>query len=554
MTGGLLFVIHYCDHRVRYREKNNQLQQRLDAALAAIGRRWDIMIKAKGGYDYYSISKGLKTLDPQQHYLTDGKRDIDWFWEMADAIISMNQNISGQLGNIVGANWSVSYLSPSPGIWWPDNYLPTAMFVLTLQPYVLAYPPVAEAGDPLHVVQGTPFVLDGSASWHPIERQGCKIVQYEWDLDGDMLYNELDPQTAPFLVINKYQKGRVKDKSLLAYFEQKGKYKVHLRVTDDQKRTSFDTMLVFIEDRGGHRPLPVIEGNNLQTGTIYGLVGQSVEFRHSTNVQDPDVDPKLSPTDPSNVQERISGYEWDSDGDGQFNDEKTSMITKTFDRDTQGWVGLRVRNPKGEEGVTYRRFQIETNKPPEAKNLRVVSPEPCETRPVECHVDVSDHNWFQSVKMQWLVNGKEQKPQWWYPATGSPISKFQFTPPDNGEYTVTAIAIDRDNPELKSQQEIKIKVADLPPQPKITLVKCEGRTVKMSAEHGDPAGNLDAPFTSSWDFVGERYPGTTVTSQTPDNVFRAECTYTNPGTYTVTITVTDKDTLTGKGTLQVTVK
>ena len=84
-------------------------------------------------------------------------------------------------------------------------------------------------------------------------------------------------------------------------------------------------------------------------GPYRGVEGAAVTFSASDS------------TSPSEV----SGYEWDLDGDGKFDDASSASPNKTYDSPFEGLVGVRVTNSENESNVAYARVDIaEANRRP----------------------------------------------------------------------------------------------------------------------------------------------------------------------------------------------
>ena len=118
-------------------------------------------------------------------------------------------------------------------------------------------PPVADAGGPYGVAEGTTATLDASGSSDPDDN----IVSYEWDLDGDSLFDDA------FGV------------SVSASFADDGQYIVGLRVTDDEGESDAATAMVTVTNvapvlgsiSGPLGPLPV--GSDVTVSVPFTDVG-----------------------------------------------------------------------------------------------------------------------------------------------------------------------------------------------------------------------------------------------------------------------------------------
>jgi len=127
-----------------------------------------------------------------------------------------------------------------------------------------------------HIVQ---FTATASAP-------GGMIVDYEWDFDGDLVYNEPGDEIA----------ARNDPGPLNVYYQQDGKYSVLVRATDDAGRTAEDSVLIKV----GVLPHAVLLSDNQ-----LGEVPLSITFDGSRSYDE---------------WGTIIDYEWDFDGDQLFNE------------------------------------------------------------------------------------------------------------------------------------------------------------------------------------------------------------------------------------------
>lgn len=88
------------------------------------------------------------------------------------------------------------------------------------------YPPMAEAGGPYTSFEGSPTTLDGSGSSDP----DGTIIAYEWDLDGDGLYDDATGAIPSYTWIDDYNGN------------------IGLKVTDDDGAIDTDTTTVTINN------------------------------------------------------------------------------------------------------------------------------------------------------------------------------------------------------------------------------------------------------------------------------------------------------------------
>ena len=130
-------------------------------------------------------------------------------------------------------------------------------------------------------------------------------MEYQWDLNGDGRYIEVEPSQDPQLYIDSSLKDVFGEKVMKKYFT-KGKHFVNLRVIDEDGVTGEDTVLVSIEESGGHPPLVDLAG-----APYYTVVGDKfiVSCANSIEMDDGEM-----------IKRR--GILWDVNGDGKFEEFK----------------------------------------------------------------------------------------------------------------------------------------------------------------------------------------------------------------------------------------
>jgi len=82
--------------------------------------------------------------------------------------------------------------------------LPPPLFDLHIGLVHINVPPVANAGGPYEGTAGVPLTLNGSGSYDPDESRGDSIVLYEWDLDGDNLYDDATGAVVDYTLSEPY--------------------------------------------------------------------------------------------------------------------------------------------------------------------------------------------------------------------------------------------------------------------------------------------------------------------------------------------------------------
>ncbi len=159
-------------------------------------------------------------------------------------------------------------------------------------------PPIADAGGPYTVDEGTTIALDASGSNDP----DSDIVSYEWDLDNDGQYDDAVGETTTLV------------------FNDNGSYTVGLKVTDSYGEYDTDTTTVTVNDLG---PTAVL------TGDIVLDEGQVGGYDASGSFSSPDT---------------IVSFEWDWDYDGfTFNPYGDTGATQSHAWNDHGTYTVAVR-------------------------------------------------------------------------------------------------------------------------------------------------------------------------------------------------------------------
>lgn len=179
-------------------------------------------------------------------------------------------------------------------------------------------PPVASfTATPASPLTAEDTTLDGSAS---IDPDGAPLTRYEWDLDGDGLF-ELDGGASP---------------TTTAQWATPGTRTVRLRVTDQDGATDVHQIDVVVRNRP---PVPSF------THPTPAVVGSAATFNAGGSA-DPDG--------------TISKYEWDFDGNGTYEQDAGSSATvqHTFLAPGDVTVGLRVTDSNGDSDTTTRTVSV----------------------------------------------------------------------------------------------------------------------------------------------------------------------------------------------------
>ena len=169
------------------------------------------------------------------------------------------------------------------------------------------YSPSADAGDNKTTFSGEAVVFNGAGT----DSDGS-IVKYEWDFDGDGIYDWSSTTTG----------------STTHTYNTAGTYYAVLRVTDDKGATDTDTCIISVSDETVNNP-PIADAGSDQSVSV----GESVSFAGTGTDSDGS----------------ITKYEWDFDGDGTYDWSSTTTGSTTHTYNTAGtyYAVLRVTDDYG---------------------------------------------------------------------------------------------------------------------------------------------------------------------------------------------------------------
>ena len=153
------------------------------------------------------------------------------------------------------------------------------------------------------------------------------IVSYEWDTDGDGVY---DPPVTQTLAMASFTAGP---------------HTIRVRVTDARGRTAVARQVITVSGA---------TGNLAPTAAIYGSasgrVGAAMSFSSFGGDQDG----------------TITATAWDLDEDGQFDDSTAGFASTSFATTGQHFVAVRVTDNQSATGVGVQEIEIHTqNQPPD---------------------------------------------------------------------------------------------------------------------------------------------------------------------------------------------
>jgi hypothetical protein len=298
MTAAGICELAYCDQ-----PKSNT---RVQNALNYLDSHWSY----ENYYAMYGLAKGCRISLPDEITLI-GTRD--WQDEYNQYLVSAQ---SYSLNS--GSRWHY-------GSW----ELGTAFAVLILSPGITTLVPVADAGPDQDMPPDTDIPFDGSGSYHQDPTKS--IVAWEWDVDDSDGVSFSPPDltgSEPTLVGGYPEIGS--DYSVT----------VTLRVTDNVGDTDTDTMVVNITS--GNVP-PIADAG----GPYYGEVNELITFDGSASY-DPNEGPPLN--------DHIVSWDWDMDGDGQYDDASGETIQWSWPTPHSGVIGLKVTDSFGASGTASAEY------------------------------------------------------------------------------------------------------------------------------------------------------------------------------------------------------
>ncbi|MAD80282.1 MAG: hypothetical protein CMJ50_05470 [Planctomycetaceae bacterium] len=285
--------------------------------------------------------------------------------------------------------------------------------------------PTAKAGGPYEGVVGNTITLDGSAS---TDTDGT-IVLYQWDLDSDGQFDDATGVTANFSAVTV------------------GTYTVGLQVTDDDGAQDTDTTSITITAPPNAAP-------TAKAGGPYeGVVGNTITLDGSASVD---------------ADGTVVLYQWDLDGDGQYDD--ANGVSAEFYAAEAGTftVGLQVTDDDGAQNTDTAVLDItDVDEPNHAP--RLAHPIQNQTAPANRRLRLQlrpdtfvDPNAGQSLSYAATQADGSPLPRWL--RFNSQTMTFSGRPlvRDVGQYDVRVTATDSGSPALATSSEFTISVVGHP--------------------------------------------------------------------------------------------
>ena len=350
--------------------------------------------------------------------------------------------------------------------------------------------------------------LDASGS----SDEDGRITTYEWDTDGDGNYGDFDdPEDG---------------ETAQVAFDTGGTYTVSLRVTDNGGKTRTLTKQVTVDN-----PAP------------------EPAFTVTPSTPNPDDQVTLDASNSSDADGRITTYEWDTDGDGNFGDfddpEDGETAQVAFDTGGTYTVGLRVTD-NGEKTRTLTK-EVTVENPAPAANFTITPsiPNPDEELTLDPSGSSDPDGTIDSY--EWDTDGGGNFGDFDDPEDGE-TARISFD--TGGTYTVSLRVTDNGGTERTTSRQITVD--NPPPTAKFTVTPSapnpDEEITLDASDSSDPDGRIT---TYEWDTDED---GNFGDFDDPEDGETARISFDTGGTYTVSLRVTDNGETTRTVTKQVTVE
>jgi len=121
---------------------------------------------------------------------------LEWDIDNSDGIDFSPPDLTGSAPTLAGGYPEIGHnYSVTVTLLVTDNVGATDTDTMVVNITSANVPPVADAGGPYFGDVGQMITFDGSGSYDPNEPTGDKIVKWEWDMDGDGLYDDASGKT-----------------------------------------------------------------------------------------------------------------------------------------------------------------------------------------------------------------------------------------------------------------------------------------------------------------------------------------------------------------------
>jgi len=274
-------------------------------------------------YALYAMKKGCDLSDPQIEFF--GAHD--WYSEYAEHLLT-----HGTWGQYEDGHWHGHLCT------WGEYFydqVSTGLNLLTLTPGVITQVPVGVIDALGDQPPDTPFTLNGENSFHM--NPGQEIVDWRWHfgLDEERDIDWDNPDAVGPVVEHPGIP--------LPQGEDSASVTVTLRVEDNSEPPLVDyAAMMVLAHNGNHEPTAVLNGP------------------WSADVGDPILVSGAGSWDPDTLAlgDYIAVYEWDLDGDAEFDDFFGPETTLVYQVPYFGEIGLRVSDSFGAWSVTSEYMEI----------------------------------------------------------------------------------------------------------------------------------------------------------------------------------------------------
>ena len=298
---------------------------------------------------------------------------------------------------------------------------------------------------------GDSITLDASSS---TDSDG-NIVSYEWDTDGDGYYDGYDD--AP------------NGETTTVSFDEGGTYTVGLRVTDNGGKSREITKRITVDN-----PAP------------------EPAFTVSPSTPNPDESITLDATGSSDADGSIVSYEWDTDGDGYYDDYDDApnglTTTVSFDEGGTYTVGLRVTDNGGKSREITKQITVENPAPVPNITYTPTNPNPDDT--ITLDASGSSDPDGNIVTYEWDTDDDGYYDDY-DDAPNGQTTTVSFD--EEGTYTIGLRVTDNGNVERTT--ETQITVTNPAPNASFTVTESDSEGLSVALDAGassDPDGSITA--------------------------------------------------------------
>jgi len=243
-------------------------------------------------YALYGFKKAMEFYD----ITTFGTGPRDWYEEISDYLLD-----NATYGQYADGSWP----GGTYALTWTAGTTPASILVLT-RGVVQLQPIAVISSSNLPQPTNTPIAFSGKNSYHQNPEEF--ITQWEWDFDASDGLDWGDPDAIGEFVTWEYS---VEDT-----------FEVTLLVTGSDSLTDTDVHFTTVNDTVNHAPIAD------PGGPYFGNIGEVITLDGSGSY-DPD-------------DRGITLYQWDTNGDGQYDDATGITTDVLFDNLYSGLIGLRV--------------------------------------------------------------------------------------------------------------------------------------------------------------------------------------------------------------------